>query len=388
MRLHNARHVLQAVRVLGPSSRTDITQYTRLSAPTVATVTGELVQAGLLEERGAGVSTGGRRPQIIAFNATCGRVLGGNIGTKESRLVVADMNGNWLGQTTVRHGEDTRPCALVKQLAGVARDLLAETAPEIELLSIALGAPGMVDLKQGVVLEAANLEEWENVALGEMLQNEFGVATIIENDVNLAAIGEHWRGGAQDTQNFALISLGTGIGAALVIEGKIHRGHRWHAGEISHLNVDFREWDTDFGAAGYLETYLGDVPQSKARRAPRRNNAGAVTEEGVLRLGAAVANIATIVDPELVIWGGRAIQTRPALPDLVHEIALRMAPNCPPPRISALGEQAALWGSVRLALEQAQETLHDALDKKAARLPSPERLAKIVAAKPLAANLS
>jgi predicted NBD/HSP70 family sugar kinase len=135
---------------------------------------------------------------------------------------------------------------------------------------------------------------------------------VVDNDVNLAAIGEHWRGGGRGIHNFVFISLGTGIGAGILIDDKIHRGHRWHAGEISHLNVDFEEWQTDFGAAGYLESYLGATPRTGARRALRRNS-GELDETAILRLGAAVANIATIIDPELIILGGRVAATQPEL---------------------------------------------------------------------------
>jgi len=229
----------------------------------------------------------------------------------------------------------------------------------VPLLAWVVGAPGMTDMERGVVLEAANLDGWVDVPARDMLRKAYGgVSVVVDNDVNLAAVGEHWRGGARRASNFVFISVGTGIGAGIIIEGKIHRGHRWHAGEISHLNVDFREWESDFGAAGYLESYLGAPPQTTARR-----GRGELDDEAVLRLGAAVANVATVLDPELIIFGGRSARAQPDLLPRVYRVAAAIAPNCPEFRQTELGEDAAIHGCVRVALNIANESLHERLLK-------------------------
>jgi len=360
MRAHNSAHVLKIVKKLGAVSRADITRRTRLSPPTVSALVTNLLRAGLLEEHGEGTSSGGRKPQLISFNARCGVVLGGNIGTTSAHLTLNDMNGERISRERIQL-TDTRPLALLKCLsAAIRRMVKAQGCAQIPLLAVVIGAPGMTDMRRGVVLEAANLEGWENVPARDLLRKALRVPVVVDNDVNLAAIGEHWRGGGRGIHNFVFISLGTGIGAGILIDDKIHRGHRWHAGEISHLNVDFEEWQTDFGAAGYLESYLGAMPRTGARRALRRNS-GELDETAILRLGAAVANIATIIDPELIILGGRVAATQPELIPAVHRVAARIAPNCPEIRATELGEDAALHGSVRVALDLANESLHELL---------------------------
>jgi glucokinase len=359
MRHHNSQRVLRIVRKMGPISRADVTRSTRLSPPTVSSLINDLLMAGLLEEQGEGISSGGRKPQLVSFNAMCGVVLGANIGSGAVQLAVADMNGNVVAQDQVELGSDTRPKPLLRQIASSARGLLRGIVSErTPLLAAAVGAPGMTDISMGVVLEAANLDDWTNVPARQLLEKDLGVPVIVENDVNLAAIGEHWRGRARGVHNFVFISIDTGIGAGIVIDDRIHRGHRWHAGEISHLNVDFREWDTDFGAAGYLESYLGGPPKARAQRAPRRTG-GAFDQAALLRLGAAVANIATVIDPASIVFGGRIALKAVDLLEHVREVAASIAPNCPPFFLTELGEDASLHGSIRVALDQANEALHN-----------------------------
>ncbi|WP_352431144.1 ROK family transcriptional regulator [Pyrinomonas sp.] len=370
MRAHNAQRVLRAVRKLGTVSRAELARATRLSPPTVSALVERLLKAGLLEERGEGVSNGGRKPQLLGFNAGCGVVVGANIGTSSIQLAVADMNGRILQKRTLEGISDVRPRRLLRRLAAATRRILGEQI-KAPLFAVAVGAPGMTDVARGVVIEAANLKGWANVEVRAMLSEQLGAPIIVDNDVNLAALGEQWCGRARGVHNFVFIWMDAGIGAGIVIEDRLHRGHRWHAGEISHINVDFREWDADFGAAGYLEFYVGAAP--RARRSSRAKAATRLGEEDVLRLGAAVANIATILDPEMIIFGGRLIASAPDLLPRLQKIASRIAQNCPALVSTELGEEAALMGSVKLALERANESLYEKLAQSLAKLDHLDR---------------
>jgi glucokinase len=361
MRRHNSRQVLGVVRRLGPISRADITRHTPYSAPTVSTLVNGLITAGLVREEGAGKSSGGRKPQLVSFNARCGVVVGCNIDSDAFRMVLADMNGEWLRERAFPLASDTRPRPLLRRVADSARRMLDEAKESASpLLSFAVGVPGMTDVGRGRVIEAANLEGWRDVPAREILEERIGAPVHVENDVNLAAIGEQWRGLGRGVENFVFVSVGTGIGAGIIIRGRLHRGHRWHAGEISHLNVDFRDWATDYAAAGYLEEHL----LNRARR--RRGGALRFDEESVERLGAAVANIATLLDPEVIVFGGPLVAADTGLLGRVFRVASKIAPNCPELLATELGEDAPLLGSVRVALQRADEDLHDLMVGRAA----------------------
>lgn len=357
MRLHNSEQVLRIVRDLGPLSRTEIGRQSRLSAPTVAAVIAELLRVRMVEESGEGKSTGGRRPQLVSFNAKFGAVVSANIGATTIRLVLADMNGEWIARRVLPVGDDTRPEPLLARVADAINEMKAtELGAGIPVLSTIVGAPGMTDMTRGVVLEAANLEGWVDVPARDMLEHALGVPVTVDNDVNLSAIGEHWRGERRDMKSFVFVLLATGLGAGIVLDGKIHRGNRWYAGEISRLNVDFREWDVDFGAAGYLESYAGEEPPKSAPRSPRRHH-GPLDDETLIRLGVAIANIAVIIDPEAIVLGGRVAVSHPEMRERLFEVASRVAPNCPEIGITELGEDAPLYGGVKLALDHVDELL-------------------------------
>ncbi len=360
MRRHNSEQVLRIVRHHGPLSRTEIVRHTNLSPPTVAAAVSGLVRARMVEEFGEGKSTGGRRPQLVSFNSRFGAVVGGVIGAAHIRLLLADAGGQEVAKRILDVGSDSRPEPVLDLIASEIKNMRdVELGPDVPLLATVVGAPGMTDMDRGVVLEAANLDGWIDVPAREMLERRLDAPVTVDNDVNLAAVGEHWKGGRRADRSFVFLTLATGIGAAIVIDGKIHRGHRWHAGEIAHLNVDFREWDTDFGAAGYLETYLGETPPE---RPGARRRLGALDDEGIVRLGAAVANIATIVDPESIVFGGRVAVAHPELLDRVYRVAKHIASNCPEIGLTELGEDAPLFGGVKLALDHVDELLTLYLD--------------------------
>lgn len=366
MRLHNSEHVLLIVKTRGPLSRAEIARQSRLSAPTVAAVISDLVRAGMVEESGEGESTGGRRPQLVSFNSRFGAVIGMNIGTTAVRLVLADMRGEWLAKREVRLEEETRPKPLLRKVADAVTAMCKEElGSNTPVLAMMIGAPGMTDMTRGVVIEAANLDGWVNVPVRETLEQKLGAPVIVDNDVNLAAIGEHWQGGARGLHNFVFIMMGTGIGASVVIADRIHRGHSWNAGEISHMNLDFSKWETDYGAAGYLETQVGARPRKQTKRSPRLHD-DILDDQALILLGAAVGNIATIIDPEAVFFGGRAAVSQPEMLNRVAEVASKIAPNCSRILLTELGEDAPLFGSVKLALDHVEESLQDILASKTA----------------------
>ena len=190
MRRHNAEQVLRIVRNLGPLSRTEIGRHSKLSAPTVAAAITGLVRSRMVEESGEGKSTGGRRPQLVSFNSRFGAVIAGNIGATAVRLVLADMSGQSIAKRTVGIEDDTRPGPVLDRIAEAVAEMRATDLDGVPLLATVVGAPGMTDMKRGVVLEAANLDGWNDVPARDILERAIGVPVTVDNDVNLAAVGE------------------------------------------------------------------------------------------------------------------------------------------------------------------------------------------------------
>jgi glucokinase len=170
-------------------------------------------------EQGPGDSKarGGKRPALAGFKADCGRLAGVEIGASRVRIELADLNGATLSRLTLA----------VHPERGAGRIL--------EVIAKGIAAPGRVDPRQGVVLEAGNVFIWHDVAVREHLEKAPRLPVVVDNDVNLAALGEMHGGVAVGLRNFVLIRLTTGIGAGVVREGKLWQGSHWAAGEIGHI---------------------------------------------------------------------------------------------------------------------------------------------------------
>jgi predicted NBD/HSP70 family sugar kinase len=197
----------------------------------------------------------------------------------------------------------------------------------------------------------------------------------VENDVNLAVLGEHWRGAARGHDTCVFLFVGTGIGAGVLIDGELHRGHHFMAGEIAVMCMGPQYVEVDFGSRGCLETLAG--LQGLAARWPRgghgdparwmaelfeaaqKNDRAAqqAVDETARLIGIAVANVGAVVDPSLIVLGGALFaQAEP----LVHEVRKVVARISRPPLeivVSALGKEAPLWGSLLMASREARRQL-------------------------------
>ena len=377
----NRQRLLEAVRRSGPISRADLAKKTRLSPPTVSALVEDLVhEVGLLHEVGIGTSKGGRPPIMLQFNAEFGYLVGVDVGSRTLRVALTDLQGKVLG----RHQEPTDSSsgtATLDQIYSAVDDVFRRARrPRAKLYAVGIGAPGMTDVKTGRVINAVNLPGWVDVPLRELAEAHLKAPVRVDNDANMAALGERWLGCARHVDDFVFIALGAGVGAGVVVGGRMHRGHHWYAGEISHMNLDFREWKADFGERGYLESRVGaaaipewqhakrlveDVAGDRAAavahiiEAARGGDAAAaaVIEELAIYLGTAVANIVAVLDPALVVFGGGLSHAGELLLQPLRRVVSHIVPNLPRLEMSSLGDDAQLMGAVNSAMEIAEGRL-------------------------------
>ena len=305
-----------------------------------------------------------------------------------SQAIGIDFGGTQIKSGVVRGGEivrrgpviETRECpgtqAIVDALVDVVEELRT-TTPHVTALGV--GLPGVVDSVNGIVHELTNVPGWEEVPLREFLVTRIGLPTTIENDANAMAYGEFKHGAARDGRHVVCITLGTGVGGALIIDGKLYRGARLGAGEIGHVSIDFRGVPGPYGNAGALEKYVGNrqiadravrgyaevgVTKTAEECTPRALNAAARAGDRVaqalwddigVELGVALANVVWVLNPDTIVIGGgvakagdlilepvrRTIRERTT--DVFHG-HLRVVP-------AALGNDAGIIGNAALALE-------------------------------------
>ncbi len=383
MRRSNRLRLLQAVRRSGPISRAGLAKATRLSPPTVSSLVEDLLhEVGLMSEVGIGESSGGRPPVLLQFNREFGYLVGVDVGSRTLRVALTDLQG----QVLARQQVPTDPAGgeiLVDQMCTIAGELFTATGRDRgKLYAVGVGAPGMTDVKSGRVIRAVNLPGWVDLPLRDLLEARLGAPVRVDNDANMAALGERWRGSARQVKDFVFLALGAGVGAGVVVGGQLHRGHHWYAGEISHMNLDVREWRSDFGGRGYLESHVGAVAIAEGERArsivgpagagqergaavatiiaaARSGDARAlaVLDELAVYLGTAVANLVAVLDPALIVFGGGVSHAGDLLIERVRRVVSRIVPNLPRFEISTLGDDAQLLGAVSSAMDIAESRL-------------------------------
>jgi glucokinase len=377
LRQTNAQLLLRLLRESGPCSKADLVRASGLSAPTVTNVVAHLASAGLVEPVGEGDSTGGRPPDIIRFRAERGCVIGVEIGPDFLRFLLADLDGHELGRAKATLSWYlSKPAAVCTQIGKEVRTLLRkQKRAENQLLGVVVGVPAIVNLKDGIVLSLSTLKGWNNVPLGSLLSRELKCQVIVENDTNLAAEGEHYRGAAQGEHNFVFITIGEGVGAGIFLDGNIYRGAQWSAGEIGYLRVPHisREHPTIHGY-GRLEKVLGAPGIMRSWRSSRkrsRTNPKASRAAEVFDLAAAgnalarkillqratilsdvVLDLALILNPSAILLGGE-VGSHPRLLQEVKSLLKGSEFALVRVGLGALGSTAVLWGAVYTAMHSA-----------------------------------
>lgn len=382
-RLNLDRVLSAAMARPGAFTRAELIEVTGLSAPTVGSLASFLIRAGLLVDLGAGPSRGGRRPSRMQFNARHGFAAGIDLGPTRTRLAIADLRGELLARRIVATPAFKTPVELLTTLANELRALLRESdVPPARLLAVAAGAPGVVDPDKGVVGLSPNLPGWSQVPMAEILADALRTTVVVDNDVNMAVLGEHWKGVAHGHDTCAFLSFGTGIGAGILLKGELYHGHHFLAGEIGLMCMGPQYVGEETAARGTLEAitglralkarWKGDAPSNGdwiagLFCASRSGDARAreILDEAATFIGIATANVCSVLDPSLVVLGG-ALLAGGALLEPVRGIVSRFIPMPAMIVTTSLDKDAPLWGSVLVATKEARERLRQQLGRSRA----------------------
>jgi len=383
LRDFNAQQILRLLRQQGPCSRADLARSSGLSAPTISSAVAYLHENGLVEPMGPGPSKGGRRPDLFRFNAKAGYVAGVDIGTSLVKIALADLDGAVIeSQAFPTHSRSTPEHVVSLIAAGIHRLRTRHEIPAKRLLALAVAVPGITDVAKGVVISAPILPRWNSVPLREALSEKVGVSTVIENDVNLAALGEGRCGIARGVKNFVFLTVGTGVGAGIFINGQMYHGADWAAGEIGYLYVPgVEESPLAILNPGPLEGLIGARAIERAwKRLGGGNGKGGrvdlplgagsiidlaeekepvaitILQQTARILADAITNICVVLNPSLVVLGGR-VGSRPALFKATCEIIERNEFCRPRLAVSTLATEAAVLGAVHLAANEAEKKI-------------------------------
>ncbi|MGE5496640.1 MAG: ROK family protein [Syntrophothermus sp.] len=183
-------------------------------------------------------------------------VIGVDLGGTSIKVGVVTKEGKLVDKGFVDTLASEGPKTVVKQIIKGIDQVIGGHKKEIA--GIGIGSPGVVSMKKGTVKNPPNLPGWKNIQLGKLIEQEFKIRTVVENDANAAAIGELIFGAGRDLEDFIMITLGTGVGGGIIIDKKIFRGQKGAAGEIGHMTIDFNGPKCNCGSLGCLETYIGN----------------------------------------------------------------------------------------------------------------------------------
>ncbi|MFL6448064.1 MAG: ROK family protein [Bryobacteraceae bacterium] len=338
----------------------------------------KLLRRNLVIELGQGSSNGGRPPGLLEFNTRHGYVVGVDIGGSSIRVALADLKGSVVGRWNARLKADRSPRVVTETVADAITQLLRQhKIPVKRVLEVVAGAPGITDVAAGRVLSAPNLTHWHEVPFRDILQRELRMPVTIENDVNLGALGEGWRGAAQGAGNFVFLAVGTGVGAGIVLNHELHHGAKWSAGEVGYMLLPGLRSDP-LGAdeLGALESVVGGnsieeswsnsaepVDRSKKMKATEifdraalgDSNARLLMTSVAHYLAMAVTNLSLVLDLSTVVLGG-GVGEHPALVEAIQRELEANEFARPQLVISGLGGEAQIWGAIWLALRTCEAT--------------------------------
>jgi predicted NBD/HSP70 family sugar kinase len=376
MRELNQRAVLDRLRGHGPDTRPNIARGTGLSKPTVGQALLDLEQHGLVRTVGRTLTGPGRAAVLYEANPAAGHVLGIDIGRELIRVAIADLAGDLVTKLDERNRARTADSLVRTVKRGADHALDRAGLKRDDLVATVVGSPGVLNQRSRSFGHVPNLPGWERRGLLDDLETALGPGLLVENDANLAAIGEYRTGAAQGVGTFVCLTVGTGIGMGIVVDGTLFRGAHGAAGEVGYLpygwptNGDYtlpRQGMLEAAAAARSVVEIAAANGMTAKTAREvfqlahdgdERAIRAVREEAG-RLAFVVASVAAVIDPELVVLGGGVGSNTDLLQEPIERILGRTTPLVPRIAAGELGEGAVLAGAIATALRTAHEVVFD-----------------------------
>jgi predicted NBD/HSP70 family sugar kinase len=365
----NEQTVFDLVRNLAPVSRAEISRRAGISKPTVSLALRSLVEAGLVRESAEAPS--GPSYGAVYFEPVpeAALVLGLDLGARFLRGAICDLTGTIRARQDVElQGADAeRALAAVDELRDA---LVSATGLPGELIDgVVVGVPGVTGAADGTLQLAANVPGLEGRPFEADLEARLGLPITLENDINLAALGERELGVARGVDDFVFLSVGTGMGAGIVLRGELHTGRHGFAGEIDFA-LDALDEDVDPSAPRVAEiaarltqgaetSLQAPFEARSVFDAARQGDDAAqlVVDEVARRIALHLAPVAAVVDVELVVLGGGIGSNGDLLLEPVRELLARWLPFPPQVEVSTVGEAVVLTGALAVGVRAALENV-------------------------------
>jgi N-acetylglucosamine repressor len=320
LRDFNVSLLIELVRRAGSISRAELARQSQLSAPTVSDIVDHLLKRGIVIETTTAPSSGGRPPVLLSVDPKAGYVVGIKLRGDGITTVVCDLDAQVVSSEEYYVPLVGDPAAAIDAIEQETRRALRDAAvPASKVLGVGIGLSGVIETGPGIC-KYSHLLQWHDVELAEPLRRRLGLPVWVENDVNALAVAEKWAGDAHTARDFVTLSVGRGIGLAIVVDRSLYRGAHGASGEFGHMIVEPGGPKCECGRFGCLEAMVGEgalrrrVGERKGREISRDellalvelgdNATLDIVDSAGRKLGLAVANVVTLLNPEMLIICG------------------------------------------------------------------------------------
>jgi len=362
MKQSNREMILKTLRAEPAISRADLSKITKLSRPTVSSIIGELITEGLVTELGSGDSSGGRKPILLQYNATFQFVVGAILENNQISLRLANLDGETIGEIIYEIELPNTIQEIFRLLAqGIQHFYKNKHVQQHQLLGMVFGVPGISKNRSKNFLHSPAILYESESEIEESIQ-EFQIPILVENDVNLMAIGEYSKMKTHNHHTMLYIFAGLGIGSGLIMDGVLQRGAHQAAGEIGSMLIGNPElilpnmgvFESNFGALGISKQL--NIPHSTQAVEFMVNHLSEMEVNDFYQKfkehwHTSILSVISVVDPNVILLGGDLIQMPP---DFLQELKKKcemFLPMYPDFMNASDGEEVGLLGAVELALE-------------------------------------
>lgn len=370
LREANRARIVDAVKRHGGLTQVELAGATGLSPATVSNIVKELSTSGVLHTSPS--TRSGRRAQHVTLARALGLVAGVHISTRHLRVALSDVAHTVVAEHHLPLAKDHRADNELNRTARLIADMLDSVEASMsEVLAVGITLPAPINLRTGMISRSGILRGWDAVPVAEVMEARLKRPVFVDNNANLGALAESRSGALRGKENAIYLSIDDGIGAGLIVNGKVFRGHNGSAGEFGHLTIDENGPLCRCGNRGCLETLVGGQALIESLRGNHRgmklhdivvraiagdsNCIRAIADAG-RHIGFAAANLCNIFDPERLVVGGELSQAGELLLGPMRhslERSVIVGPDSIPDIVqSQLGARAEMLGAIAFAIDQ------------------------------------
>lgn len=387
MKSINRSLILNIIREKGPISRADIAKLTKLTPPTVSSFVKELLEAEIVIERNLGESSGGRKPTLLTLSEDMFHVIGMDVGSQNIKTILTGITGKVLKKSVVPLPAQTTNEALLSLMIDSVSGILDHTKiDEEKIVGIGVSMHGIVDVEEGSSVFAPNLN-LQDIPIKRVLEERFNMMVKVENDGRAMSLGELWFGNGAGIDSFVCINVGRGIGAGIIINGKLYHGSHFISGEIGHMIIDIDGPQCTCGNYGCLQTFAsGPSIVEWVKKEMRLGHSSLLTtmtngdlekvtgeliylsalegdtlcktalQQAGRYLGVGITNVIHTVNPRRIIIGGGVSNAGDLIMDNIIQTVNQRALTNPAKQteiiLSKFGDDATAMGAVALILAE------------------------------------